>query len=136
MAAWSQSEVPYSPPKFHVLSLKKILWVYSLRKKIMFYAWISKKIPSKKIYACSLCPRNKNLTCSLYQNFFYVFSLPKESLPVFMFSFFLFMWQPTHMEYFISFLLARRYGKSIYVWLTWRFPKDAARVTFGKWLDP
>ena len=74
-----------------------------------------------------------------------MFSLPKNFLcvlsskkipPCFFFLLILFMWQPTPVEYFISFLLARGYGKSIYVWLTWRFPKDATLVSFGNWSDP
>ena len=38
---------------------------------------------------------------------------------------FLFIWQPTPMEYFVSFFNARGYGKCIYAWLTWRFPQGS-----------
>ena len=75
MAARSPSEAPCSPPKFCVLSLNKILSVYSLlKKKLCFMLGSLKKYPKKtKNYACSLCLRNKNP---------HVFSLPKNFLCV------------------------------------------------------
>ena len=73
VAAWTPSKVPYSPPKFYVLSLKKILSAHSPLKNSDF-VWISQKIPLPKeinSFVCSLCPKNcllskKSCACLLY----------------------------------------------------------------------
>ena len=49
---------------------------------------------------------------------------------------FFFSGRPSCGIFFFSFSYAHGYGKSIYMWFTWRFPKDVAPLSFGKWSDP